>query len=432
MKILIITVGSRGDVQPFVALGKGLLDYQHEVMVCTCSRFESFILDHGVEYGFMHDEIIQLIDSKQGRELMEDTNGIFRIALANIKLAKQVAPMQRLMIADCWNAAQKFKPDVVLFHPKGFGAHPVAEKMGIPAILALPFPMLVKTVETPCPGFPVWPFKSFRQFYNRLTYRLVRGIMNLAIGRYIKEWRRRHGLASSGKRNNVFKKFDGSPVPVLHCYSVQIVPEPTDWPANAITSGYWFLEERGEFKPPDRLLNFLENGEMPVYIGFGSMAGRHPERLAGVVVQALQQAGIRGIIGTGWGGLQPNSLPENVLAIDSVPHDWLFPRVAAVVHHGGAGTTAAGILAGCPSIICHFFGDQPFWGHRVYSLGVGPKPIPQKELTVDKLAAALRLVVGDKGMRERARILGQDLRDEDGVAKAVRFIEKVCQHESSW
>jgi sterol 3beta-glucosyltransferase len=172
------------------------------------------------------------------------------------------------------------------------------------------------------------------------------------------------------------------------------------------------------------LERFLAAGEPPVYVGFGSMAGRNPERTTRIVIAALQQAGLRGVLATGWGGLATNEVPATLHLLDQAPHDWLFPRMAAVAHHGGAGTTAAGLRAGCPTIICPFFGDQPFWGRRVHELGAGSRPVPQKQLTSDKLAAALRDAVGNASIRRQALALRDRIRSEDGIAKAVAIIEK--------
>jgi sterol 3beta-glucosyltransferase len=190
-------------------------------------------------------------------------------------------------------------------------------------------------------------------------------------------------------------------------------------------TGYWFLNRTEDWAPPPELEAFLDAGPPPVYVGFGSMAGRNPERLANIVIEALQKAAVRGIIATGWGGLKARDLPETILQIEQVPHEWLFPRVAAVIHHGGAGTTAAGLRAGKPATIVPFFGDQPFWGQRLHELGVGADPIPQKKLTVEKLVSALNDVLSTPEMARNAEILGEKIRREDGIANAVGLIEKI-------
>jgi UDP:flavonoid glycosyltransferase YjiC (YdhE family) len=169
-------------------------------------------------------------------------------------------------------------------------------------------------------------------------------------------------------------------------------------------------------------LAFLAAGPPPVFIGFGSMNNRDPEGVTNLVLEALAHTGQRGILATGWGGLHTADLPETVFPVGDTPYSWLFPRMAAVVHHGGAGTTAEGLRAGVPSLLIPFFTDQPLWARRVAALGVGPTPIPRKQLSADRLAAAIGQAVGDEPMRARAAKLGAKIRSEDGVAEAVAIV----------
>ncbi|MEM9005776.1 MAG: glycosyltransferase [Cyanobacteria bacterium P01_F01_bin.86] len=427
MHVLILTLGSRGDVQPYVALGKGLQAAGHTVTLCTSSRFESFITEHGLSYGYMNDAMLQLMDSAQGREIMEDTTNLWEIIKATRNLSKQVAPLQHQILHDSWNAAQAANPDVILFHPKTYGGLHIGEKLGILAILAIPLPMLVPTAEYPNMGFPNLPLKGLLgDWYSQLTYWIANRLFAFSAGKLIKDWRAEQHLLPQPKFD-ILHTYTGEQIPVLHGYSPHVAPEPTDWPDNVIASGYWFLDPKTTWEPPDKLQAFLSGGDAPVYVGFGSMAGRNPERLTQIVIEALQQAKVRGILATGWGGLSTNDLPETIFQLEQAPHDWLFPQMAAVVHHGGAGTTAAGLRAGCPTIVCPFFGDQPFWGWRVYSLGVGPEPIPQKKLTVEKLASAIQRVMKDVSIQQKAKALGEKLRQEDGIATAIAFIETMSQ-----
>lgn len=422
MKILILTIGSRGDVQPYVALGKGLRAAGHDVTLATCERFRGFIEEHGVNYGFISDDLLKIIDSDQGKALMEDTTNIFRTVAAMIRMSRQVAPLRRQAVEDSWAVAQKIEPDLVLFHPKAVLGPAIGEKLEIPSILATPIPMIVPTGEFPCLGFPEWPLGGW---YNRLGYRLVNTLIKISASKDIRAWRKQTNTPV--KRTNVDYLHDqnGDPIPVLHSISEHVLPRPADWPETAIMSGYWFLDAIDSWQPPDELTNFLEAGPPPIYIGFGSMAGRSPKRLAGAVIEALKRTGRRGILASGWGGLEADDLPETIMMIDQAPHDWLFPRVAAVVHHGGAGSTAAGLRAGKPTLICPFFADQPFWGATVHRLGAGPAPIPQKKVTAEKLAQAFDQIADDAQMRRNAERIGENLRKEDGVAKAVAFVEKV-------
>jgi sterol 3beta-glucosyltransferase len=306
------------------------------------------------------------------------------------------------------------------------GAPHYADKLGIPAILAILFPHLVPTAGFPTLGFPAGRPGSR---YNRMTYGVVHALAGKIGGGFIKNWRSTHGLPRPPRRTGLLKRCDGKPIPVLHGFSPEVVPEPEDWPPCVHTTGSWFLDRPDDWRPPPELVRFLATGDPPVYFGFGSMAGRDPERVTRIVISALQQTGLRGLLATGWGGLARQDLPPTVQLLDQAPHDWLFPCVAAVVHHGGAGTTAAGLRAGRPTIICPFFGDQPFWGRRLHELGVGSRPIPQKKLSVEKLAAALREVADSGEIKQRAAELGERIRAEDGVQSAINAI---AEEMSRW
>jgi sterol 3beta-glucosyltransferase len=421
MNVFIITIGSRGDVQPFVALGKGLKAAGHRVTLCTSSSFEPFICSHGLDYGYMTDELLKLMDSAAGRDAMENTNGILGSIKTMIRLVKRAKPINRQMLKDSWEAAQVAEPDIVLFHPKALGGVHIAEKLDVPVMMAIPLPMIVPTAESPTIGFPNW---NIGGWYNKLTYAFVRMGFRMYNGTVNKFRQDILALHKFPKSSGLLRMADGRPIPVLHPFSTHVVPRPHDWPDNAYITGYWFLNRLNEWKPSAELKAFLDEGESPVYVGFGSMAGRNPRRIANIVIEALQQVNVRGIIATGWGGLALDDLPERIFGIDKVPHDWLFPHMAAVVHHGGAGTTAAGLRAGCPTIICPFFGDQPYWGRRVHSLGVGSKPIPQKKMTVEKLASAICEVTTNQTIRQNAEALGKKIRHEDGTANAIAIIER--------
>jgi UDP:flavonoid glycosyltransferase YjiC (YdhE family) len=211
-------------------------------------------------------------------------------------------------------------------------------------------------------------------------------------------------------------------MPYLYGFSPSVVPRPDDWPDWHHISGYWFLDRDPSWSPPEPLQRFIESGPKPISIGFGSMVGRHAQRLVEAAVEAVERSGQRAVLIGGWAQVEGMHVPDSIFKIDAVPHDWLFPRMAAVVHHGGSGTTAAGLRAGVPSVVVPFFGDQPYWGRRVHALGVGPKPIQLKALTAEKLAAAISEAVSDEAMSERAAALGARIRAEDGVGSAVDFI----------
>lgn len=424
MNILIVTLGSRGDVQPYVALGKGLKAAGHRVTLCTSDKFQAFVTDCGLDYGYMNSEMIQLLDTDAGREAIENTDTLWGTVGTTLKLFQRVKPMLRQTLHDIWCTAQGVDPDAIVLASKAAGlAEAIADKLAVPLLMSMPFPHFVPTAQMPALGFPNLRLGGW---YNRFTYRVVHWAVGLYRG-IPDEFRRTVlQLPPKPKQLDILHRVDGSFIPQLHCYSQQVVSRPTDWPDSAYVNGYWFLDRLEDWQPPAELSAFLDAGEAPIYIGFGSMAGRHPQRLARIAIEALQATDRRGILATGWGGLQASHLPETILKLDGAPHDWLFPRMAAVVHHGGAGTTAAGLRAGRPTLVCPFFGDQPFWGRRVHGLGVGPEPIPQKRLTAKRLARAIEKMVADSNMRHNAEVLGEKIRVEDGIGNAVKMIEMLA------
>lgn len=245
----------------------------------------------------------------------------------------------------------------------------------------------------------------------------------------MKAWRSANGLPKT-KGVNLLHTTGGEPIPVLHGFSELVFPQPHDWPKTASICGYWVSDECDSYSPSRELEAFLAAGSPPVYVGFGSMAGRDPERLGRIVIEALQKAGARGILATGWGGLKAETLPDTIFKIGETPHTWLFPRMTAIVHHGGAGTTGAALRAGKPSVVVPFFGDQPFWGRLAHTLGVGSCPIPQKKLTVENLAAAIKSVTTNPLIRERASNLGEKILNDDGIGNAVASIDEIIGSSS--
>jgi len=421
MKILIVTFGSRGDVQPYVALGQGLQAAGHSVGLCTSLHFAAFVSGHGLAYLPMNNGFVELLASLEGRAGLERMQSLPGTLLTVARLAPKVGPLQFETLQDAWRAARALRPDLILFHPKLPGVVDIADTLGIPAIMAALFPQYVPTADFPCLGFPNLPLGAG---YRRLTYRIVDRLASRIGGGPVRTWRRANGLGPRPAQIGLLTDGQGRPIPVLHGYSPHVCPTPKDWPKSAVTVGYWPLRASPRWTPPAALVEFLAAGPPPVYIGFGSMAGSNPARLTTIVLEALRLAGRRGLLASGWGGLAPQRLGGDQFAIQEVPHEWLFPQVAAVVHHGGAGTTAAGLRAGRPTVICPFFADQPFWGRRVQALGAGPAAISQKQLSVERLADAIKAATTDPQIASAAAALGISLRAERGVEHTIAWIER--------
>lgn len=420
MKIFINTFGSRGDVQPFIILGKALRNKGHIVMICTASRFEIEVTKNGLEYGYITNEAFALLDADNS--ILEDSLGIIGIAKVSLKLIKMAKPINKKMIQNAWHAAKGFKPDLVIYHPKALGAVSIAEKFNVPAILISLIPMLAPTTEFPVLGMPNLRLGGW---YNRLTYKLV----SMGYNSYIKELNdiriNEMDLKELPKNTGISTMYDRSPVPNIHAISPYILSRPKDWPSIYTMSGYIIEDQEAQWTPSEALQEFLAAGEPPVYVGFGSMSGSNPQRLTNMVIDALLRVNVRGILATGWGGLEVMDLPKSILKIEKAPHAWLFPQMAAVVHHGGAGTTAAGLRAGRPTVICPFIGDQPFWGDQVVKLGVGQKVSSQKRLKSEELADAIYKVTTDIEVQKAATVLGKKIQSEDGLLNVINIIENI-------
>jgi hypothetical protein len=272
------------------------------------------------------------------------------------------------------------------------------------------------------PPAPAW--LPFPKQYNLLSHKIVNTMSDKMFRPIINDVR--EGMMDLSPSNASFLKLMKRPFPVTHGFSPSVIQKPKDWNEATHISGYWFLDE--DYEPSNKFSEWLSVGESPIYVGFGSMTQRDKEGITDTILEAIELAGVRCVLLSGWGEIGKRDLPDTVFVVDNVPHSWLFPKMAAVVHHGGAGTTAAGLRAGVPSIIVPHFGDQPFWARRVQRLGVSPKPIPCSKLTAQKLAQAITQALSDERMKTRAAEVGEKIRAEDGVANAIRFFEEYVLH----
>lgn len=416
MKISILCGGTRGDVQPYVALAESLAGRGHAVTLGTHEPFRAMAEARGLDFVGMPGDPRQQIQTEEGRELVSSQ----RISLRFVRqLSELVEPwLEELLEATaplCEDA------DVVVYSPLAFLAWHVAEATGTPTALAALQPY------APTKAFPtvVLGGRSFGAWGNLASHYLAEGLAWQSVRRTVDRLRvERLGLEPVGWRG-VGRELRSSREPHLFGYSQHFVPKPGDWGSQHHVTGYWFLDHFDDRLAPD-LSSFLAAGDEPVYVGFGSMVTSDASRIGEMVADASRRAGVRVVMATGWGGLAPGESSEDAFFLEEAPHDVLFPRVRAVVHHGGAGTTAAVLRAGVPQLVIPFLADQSFWGSRVAAAGVGPAPIPRRRLTVDSLATALRAVTGNGAHREAATALGAVIRSEDGLSEASGVIERTA------
>lgn len=419
MRIVIISIGGRGDVQPYVALGSGLRAAGHSVRLATNPEFESLVREYGLDFFPININIRAMLENPQGQALLRSGHNPLNFMR---ELARSLEPLFEQGVADCWEACQS--AEVLGLSTTGFLlAHPVAEKLKLPYFEAMIFPL------TPTRAFPSGMFPTdlrlgglFNLFTywasDFLTWQLFKEPINTARKKVL-------DLPPTTARALAADMIENRR-PVLYGYSPSVLPKSAEWGSWIHVTGYWFLDSPAGWSPPKELVDFLESGPPPVYLGFGSMGSQDSKELNELAVQACERAGQRGLLVAGWSDLKSveRLRAKNIFVMESVPHAWLFPRVAAVVHHGGAGTTAAGFRAGVPSVLIPFLADQPFWGRRAQELGVSPPPIPRRKLTLERLTAAITTATTDPPIRQRAAALGEKIRAEDGRARAVEVFER--------
>ncbi len=420
MRIALITLGSEGDVRPFLALGMGLQAAGHDVFLVTHAAFEPLIRSRGLTCYPVGNDPRDVLGNEFGQAWLDTGNNALSFFRQFSRIAESL--IQQYMI-DCWHACQG--AEAIVFSTIGLAiGYPIAEKLGVPFSMAAPYP-LTPTRAFRSPYFPAAPaLLPFSGYYNWLTHVLSMRIFWQLIRPAVNKARREVLDLPPLAPNWPLHEMQQGHITLLYCYSPSIVPPAPDWGRWNHVTGYWFLNRQAEWQPPSDLVDFLASGPPPVYVGFGSMNSSNPAEATEMIVQALALSKQRGILLTGWGGLSNADLPESIFKLDSIPHDWLFPQMAAVVHHAGSGTTAASMRAGIPTVSIPFFGDQPFWGQRIFALGAGPKPIPRKRLSVAQLAAAIHAATCDKAMRTRSTALGERIRAENGVAQAVEVLHR--------
>lgn len=423
LAILMLVVGTRGDVQPFIALALKLVEYGHRVRLATHEFHHDFVTSFGVTWFPLGGDPMVL------SEFIVRNRGIVP---RSFKSGKNNIEQVRLIVESSYGAATEpdkdgtpFTAQAIIANPPTYSHVHIAEKLQIPCHIyftmpwsptrAFPSP-LARFDVTAAPGIVIG-------LRNLASYYAVENFMYLGLRRIVRDLRKNLKLpkirAASGV--NAAHLIDYNKVPFAYCWSSGLVPKPEDWGSHIDVCGYFNLPEGKltSYEPPDDLRDFLDAGDPPLYVGFGSLRVDDPEGLTRIIVGAAERTGFRVLLASGWAELGKGiDLPPSILTVGAVPHDWLLPQCAAVVHHGGAGTTAAGLSAACPTVVIYFFGDQPFWGGACFRRGVGPKPIDIDDLTEDNLTAALAVVIQPE-VREICKEVAARLAEEDGVACGV-------------
>lgn len=418
MRALILTLGTRGDVQPFAALASALKNAGHETTVGLPEKFRSLVestADHVIPFRDTIGEMV--LDSKIRRGMECGFSGLRGTSLYIRFLFRFKEAMSQVL--DDLLLATEHGADIVVFHPSIPG-HAVAEFLDVPAIPASLAPHLVPTNAAPHAAFPY----RVPQFLNRLTY-FCNYLQPLIKDAHLMKWRtEKLGLAPRRGYRDRTRRPDGSRTTVLQAYSQNLLQatetQPVPW---SHTTGFWFIPSQEEWIPPASLRKFVSSGERPVYIGFGSMVASDPARTEQIVTEAIERAGVRAVVNLGPGGATAPRSNPNILHIDDTRFDWLFPRMSALVHHGGIGTIGAALASGRPQVVCPFAFDHIYFSRRLYECGLAPAPQPQRGLSAPKLAEAIHQAVTDQGMAQRCEQYGTSIRNDGGVSAAVEILE---------
>lgn len=414
--IAIIAIGSHGDVAPLTGVGVRLRQAGHRVIVVAFQAFADLVTGCGLEFRGLDDG------------LDDDTAELSDVSArqAAQAMAAFLSPRgMRTLGDDVLAAVGDERLDALLLSPFAeLVGHPLAEALAIPSIGVRLQPMSA-TADYPPALLGAW---TAGRHGNRVAARIGKSLIDGLYGRTTNHFREQLGLPKRAARLLPRQRTDAR-WPILYGYSSAVLPRPSDWRTGIDVVGYWWPARPSGWQPPAELVKFLDAGPPPVAIGFGSTVNSRAaaEKMSAVVTQAVRIAGTRAVIQAGWSGLDPHG--EDVLVIGDVPHDWLFPRASAVVHHCGTGTTAAGLRAGVPTIaVPAGFGDQPFWARRLFELGVSPPPLRQNRLNPGELGAAIRTALSNNTFRDSANSLAMRISTEDGAGKVVSTVERALSY----
>ena len=425
MRILVYAYGSQGDVQPYLALAHAATEAGHHVRLVAPRRFADHAAEYDIDFYPWNDESLDMLTDPRFQNLAKAERGSrAQMREAGRRILDECFRLYPILLREAAEAAAGGADLIVHTQASAEAVHQIGEKLGVPTVMALMYPNYVTSWHYPSSMFAT--VTGAPRLFNRLSH---------AVAARIKLPRQIRGSADQWRTDvlqlpprpdalNYRRQSDGSPTTFLHGFSRYALPDAPDWPPWVHRTGFWHLPASDSWTPPAQLVDFLAAGPA-VAVGFGSLAGGDPHGTGRQVLRALRKVKVRAVVATGWGGVEIAEASDDVLIVDQVPHDWLFPRVAVAVHAGGGGTCHAALRAGVPQVAAPFHGEQRMWSQQMHRIGVATRPLPQRELTADNLAAMLQHAVNDPVMRETAGRLGRLVREEDGAAQAITVLQQV-------
>jgi sterol 3beta-glucosyltransferase len=396
------------------------------VLIVSAKNEAEFVQHYGLDFFSLNVDIQKLMQGDYVQAMAKGNNPI-KFIVSHIQGSKKMKQIMVATQAEIWEACQDV--DIIIFHPGMPVGFFIAKQLGKINVMANPFPVMT-TKDYPSILFYTMPRlgKAFNLFTHFIFEKVFWALSKSAIKQF---WNTTVKTEMDFTASPVRQQLN-SGMPILNGFSELLFSHSKNWGKNIYTTGSWLIETEKDFTPPAALVQFIEKGEPPVYIGFGSMKDVDSFTVTfKMIAIALAITKQRAVVALGWSNLYyTEPIPENIFLIESIPHSWLFPKMKMVIHHGGAGTTAAGLTAGKPAIIIPHNADQPAWGLRVYELGAGAKPIKKTKLTAEKLAAAISFAL-QPSIIVNAEKLGVELRKENGVENAVSIINEYNQRHAA-
>lgn len=409
MNITIFSIGTQGDVRPFIALGLGLQAQGHRVCIASGSSCQALVHRHGLSFSPLTADFLELM-AKDPTALQKGLNPLALVRTARKHLSEMSVNWVREGRAAVNNADLILGNGMVAVLAKS-----LADSMGVPMVETHLQPV------TPCGDIPPMmlkpPAKPRSKFVNLFLYHSLRILTWQMLSRAYAKVREDLFLPPLPMWGPYYQT-PRNEKRVLYGYSEALLPRSKSWPDCVAVPGNWFLDE-DDWEMPAELKDFLAKGDTPIYVGFGSMHTDDAESFTQTVLDGIRKSGKRAIFATGWGGLSESLVDDpNIFVLGAAPHNILFQHVSLAIHHGGAGTTAASARAGIPSVVIPFFGDQPFWAWCLREKGVSPVDLSRKSLTSTELGNAIFASLLP-AVRERADQLGKQIRAEDGIENAI-------------
>ena len=408
MKIVVVCWGSTGDVYPVLALSERLLERGHQVRVCSPTLYREKVLELGAEFY----EIGVAFDLAEFHRAM-DAIIPKRDPTAMLRLIVEEGIVRRgeRWYRDCLTAMKGF--DIAICHSVDIPGQEAAMRNEIPWFTVTYCPGFIKSLD-----FAPYPFPNWGRTFNAIVWKLVQLRLAPSIDALFNQF-----IASVGGAPRRSVALEGMYSPHLNLIAASaVLCPPADFPPNHKFTGVWHLVSRA-YDPPSELVAFLEGGPPPVIITFGSMGGSNGRETTEILIDAVRKTSQRAIIQAGWGQLGTPETLSDIYCAEYIPHQWLFPQGCCIVHHGGAGTTASACRAKVPSVVVAHHADQPYWGKLLSDLGVAPRHLHRRNLTVERLAKRIQQVLETPSMTARAQVLGEKIEAEDGLTAAVEMIE---------